>query len=81
MNTKGYISNMVLIVLCIVVTPMKQAVICKGRDLDFLSVSSNANTNAGKIIELWGPLLQRHRLNFTKSIIVTPKFFSCSKLA
>ena len=58
MNTKGYISNMVFTVLCIVdFTPMKQAMICKDRDLDFLSVSSNANTNAGQIIELWEPPL------------------------
>ena len=58
MNTKSYISNMIFTVLCIVdSTPMKQAVICKDRDLDFLSVSSNANTNAGQIIELWEPPL------------------------
>lgn len=43
MNTKSYISNMDFTVLCIAdLTPMKQAVICKDRDLDFLSVSSNA---------------------------------------
>ena len=73
-NTKSYIPNTVFTVLCIVdFTPMKQAVICKDRDLDFLSVSSNANTNAGQIIELWD-LHCRDTVCLTKSVNLTPQF-------